>query len=60
MGTALATDTGRRALQIARSAERANRARRPQDLHDKVLAAVLDAGIAYELAVRAAWEAISE
>ena len=48
------------ALQVARAAERANRAQRPQVQHDKVVAAVKDAGFSLEIAIRAAWEALSE
>lgn len=49
-----------KALQVARSAERITRELRPAKQHDKVVEAVTNAGFPLDIAIRAAWEALSE
>jgi hypothetical protein len=60
MGVTQYGEQGRKALEIARSIERKNRAQRPDVLQDKVLAGLRAAGFSYDLAAVAAWEALSE
>jgi transcription-repair coupling factor (superfamily II helicase) len=49
-----------KALSVARMAERSTRNMGEQKRHDRIVAAVKDAGFGLEIAIRAAWEALAE